>query len=627
MARLCGSRKAKAPSSSPPTLPLLDSVRPDRHRPLVQTDVNSLFARAEQAFLAQRFDAARRDLGEVQRLAGDHPAVLHLLALVEKRLGNAEAARRAFGRALALAPGDAQLLGNFANLLNELGEHEEALALYGRALTANAGFRDARLNRALLLQKLGRLEEALADLDAICVSGHADARVHSARGSVLKEIGRIDEAAAAYEAALAAEPARLVALHGRARVAMERGEEGASSFYVRALQQKPGDLELVLGLAEALEAEGDANGLRLLSEVVSSHPGWVAGHEVLARMRSEAGHGEAFADHYPRSLARRPNDRPLHYSYWQTLARAERHRDALAALRGARAQLADERHMRLMEAIFASESGDPHAALAVLDGLGETGTFDVAFARGRILLRAGDAAGAAQLFEQVTRIDPASVNGWAHLDLAWRLIGDERHQWLAGQPGLFGAREIGLCPDELADTAELLRKLHITRAHPIGQSLRGGTQTRGRLFSRREPEIARLQDAITAAVREHMAALPPADPAHPLLRHRDAAMAIQGSWSVRLTNQGFHVNHVHPEGTLSSACYISLPSTIGKEATRDGWLELGRPPVELGLPLEPLATIEPKPGRLALFPSYLFHGTRPFPEGERLTVAFDVVAR
>lgn len=103
-------------------------------------------------------------------------------------------------------------------------------------------------------------------------------------------------------------------------------------------------------------------------------------------------------------------------------------------------------------------------------------------------------------------------------------------------------------------------------------------------------------------------------------------MTIEGSWSVRLTSQGFHVNHVHPEGVLSSACYISLPPSLGAGDTRDGWLELGRPPEQLSLGLEPLASIEPRPGRLALFPSYLFHGTRPFADGERLTVAFDVVA-
>jgi hypothetical protein len=35
--------------------------------------------------------------------------------------------------------------------------------------------------------------------------------------------------------------------------------------------------------------------------------------------------------------------------------------------------------------------------------------------------------------------------------------------------------------------------------------------------------------------------------------------------------------------------------------------------------------IRPHVGRLALFPSTLFHGTRPFSAGERMTVAFDVV--
>jgi len=34
-----------------------------------------------------------------------------------------------------------------------------------------------------------------------------------------------------------------------------------------------------------------------------------------------------------------------------------------------------------------------------------------------------------------------------------------------------------------------------------------------------------------------------------------------------------------------------------------------------------------EPARLALFPSVFWHGTRPFDDGERLTVAFDVVPR
>ena len=37
--------------------------------------------------------------------------------------------------------------------------------------------------------------------------------------------------------------------------------------------------------------------------------------------------------------------------------------------------------------------------------------------------------------------------------------------------------------------------------------------------------------------------------------------------------------------------------------------------------------IEPAAGHLALFPSTLYHGTTAFSAGERMTVAFDVVAR
>jgi hypothetical protein len=45
---------------------------------------------------------------------------------------------------------------------------------------------------------------------------------------------------------------------------------------------------------------------------------------------------------------------------------------------------------------------------------------------------------------------------------------------------------------------------------------------------------------------------------------------------------------------------------------------------DLGMNLPPIRLVEPKQGRLVLFPSTMWHGTRPFDAGERLTVAFDV---
>jgi hypothetical protein len=102
-------------------------------------------------------------------------------------------------------------------------------------------------------------------------------------------------------------------------------------------------------------------------------------------------------------------------------------------------------------------------------------------------------------------------------------------------------------------------------------------------------------------------------------------MAFGPSWSVRFTDSGYHAAHFHPNGILSSACYIEVPAAVAGSDEKSGWLEIGRPPPELQVDLPPLATIEPKRGRLVLFPSFLFHGTRPFSGGERMSVAFDLV--
>jgi hypothetical protein len=92
---------------------------------------------------------------------------------------------------------------------------------------------------------------------------------------------------------------------------------------------------------------------------------------------------------------------------------------------------------------------------------------------------------------------------------------------------------------------------------------------------------------------------------------------------VRLREGGYHANHVHPMGWISSALYIVLPEDLGKDEA--GFLTIGDPEgPTLKLDIKPYRTIEPKPGRLALFPSYSWHGTRPFGKGERITVAFDV---
>jgi predicted Zn-dependent protease len=586
-------------------------------------DINPLLRRAEQALVGGRLDSARADLNEARRLAGDLPAILHLTALVEKKSGNAAAAQRAFAAALRLTPNDAQLNMNYGNLLQAMGDAPSALAHYDRALALAPSSIEARFNRALLLPALGRLDEALAELDALIAKRPSEALFHRTRGTVLRAAGRLSEAADAFDRAVALDPNGLVALHGRARIAFERGEDDAAAKFAAALSAHPGHRDLLLGHAEALEAEGRAaEAIPTLEMAVSDDPNWIEGQTVLARIRWEATGDRTFTRNLEAAVAAQSGNPALWDALAGTLAAADLAADAAkAAAEGVRATGGEPR-LRLLEAFLTSEAGDTERADRLFAALPD-GLPDRHFSEARHALRSRRFDQASQLLDQAREESPWDVAVWAMTSLAWRLSGDSRADWLNAQPGLVGTLELELDDDDIAAVVERLRALHRTRTHPLHQSLRGGTQTRGRLFERTEPEIVMFAGKICGAVERYWADLPAEDDAHPLLRHRGARPVIEGSWSVRLSEGGFHVAHFHPEGVVSSATYLVVPEP---KAPMEGWLEIGAAPAELPLALEPLHRVDPAPGRLALFPSYLFHGTRPFSQGERLTVAFDVVA-
>ena len=444
------------------------------------------------------------------------------------------------------------------------------------------------------------------------------------RGARLEELQRFDEAAQAYDSALASNPDSQAAMDGRARVALRRKEPDAVVYCRRAVAARDHDPELQLQMILSVAVELGEDAIPLLHDFVLRHPQVTAAQERLAGMRAEAGDGEAFADAYVAALRQHPRDRALQLSYSMSLARAGHPERALESIAAARARFGDDRDFMLLEAFVATHEGLTERAGALLDRLDDLP--DTQLARGQHCLQTGRPEEARKFLEAGVRANPANLMIWAVLAVAWRLCEDPRHGWLCEQPGLYSSSDLGLSAAELTRLAEVLRKLHSARFHPVGQSLRGGTQTRGSLLTRPEPEIAALARAIGEAVRRHVANLPPADPRHPLLRHRNAPLAFGGSWSVRLADGGFHVAHVHPGGVISSACYIALPPVLGDGEAKEGWLEIGRPPPELKVDLPPLRLEEPRPGKLVLFPSYVFHGTRPFRAGERLTVAFDVVA-
>jgi tetratricopeptide (TPR) repeat protein len=434
---------------------------------------------------------------------------------------------------------------------------------------------------------------------------------------------RLEEARAAFDAALELNPTSQSCAEGRARIALALGEEGAAEICIRALAFHDDNPERQLRMIATAAAELGTDAIPLLEDFIRRNPENATAHELLSEIRAESGAGDGFIESYISALAERPRSKPLLISYWNTLTRAGRLNDALDSMDASRSIFEGDRDFVLLEVNIANHAGLTERAGVLIHHLDDCA--DASLARGQHLLQVGQVREAAKLLEAVVHAEPDNLSAWALVELAWRILDDPRHAWLIGQSGLYGTRELALDRSQLEKVASTLRTLHRAHVQPIGQSVRGGTQTAGQLFLRREPEIVLLADALAAAIRDFVAQLPDADPRHPLLKHRNMGMAFGPSWSVRLTGGGYHSAHFHPNGILSSACYITLPEAVADRDSKQGWLELGRPPAELAIDLEPLATIQPEQGRLVLFPSFLFHGTRVFGGGERLSVAFDLV--
>lgn len=596
-------------------------------------DASTRLNRAAQLRQAGRVGEAA-DLAKP--LARQFPADLQVqmtVGMIARDAGRFDLALACFDRALSLQPADPQIANIRANALAAAGRGEEALGAFDALLAGRSDFFDGHLNRAITAHEI-RSPRALALVEASLAAFPGNGRLLSLKGEILRSAEQWVEAIDVHQTAVAADPQRRLH-HMRLGVALRaasRDAEALESYArVRALGGSGATLDS-LEAAALLEVDRVDEAEALYRRAFAGGDA-EAGH-ALQRLRREY-RGDAEADSHFGEAARAAGSPEAWLAWLRALSsfgEFDRLREA-----GAEALAAHPRDpwIAFLYQSARGASGERAAAYAELGKLrgrlGNDAGLDLELARLALML--GEPARAEKHVQAVLAQYPHDQAALAYLATIWRVTADPREEWLCNYermvvpvdvPGPDGMRS----SDYAREVAAVLDTLHATRAAPGDQSLRSGTQTSGNLFARSNPAIAQFRGCLHAAVARIVADFPD-DPDHPFWGRRGSDIGFSGSWSVKLRGGGgYHVPHFHSAGWISSAYYARLPETLGGESGDAGWIAFGEPPEDLGLALGPRRVVEPREGRLVLFPSYMWHGTVPF-EGvsARLTAAFDVVPR
>jgi len=365
-------------------------------------------------------------------------------------------------------------------------------------------------------------------------------------------------------------------------------------------------------------------------------------------------------------LARRGTaSNPGIVGHWLTLGRAlidlGEFRDAAACVREAIAVLPQSAELRLVlvEALLMQdlfEEALPHAETAVVIAPGHAHAMrlycylldvlkcwdkavldrDAIFASsgsnsGVMAMHAKSlgAAGALELWDSQLAANPAHTDAKYLKAIALAAVGhaEEARQLLAFD------RLIEICDlpappgyaDEQSFRDTLAREIRANPTlarDPRGKATRDGLQTR----HLRQPDalaIETLLVQIKLAADAYEQRLAASGDDFALGRPRKARL---DAWAVIYGSAGRQKAHRHPDGWLSGVYYVAAPRLHGKNTAYRGHLIMGAlDSEENGTPWG-TRKIEPVPGRLVLFPSYVPHATEPSGiDGARISVAFDIV--
>ena len=581
------------------------------------------------------FRAARDALRETVEAHPDYAEAQRLLGGVTLMLGDAADAERILRRAIERDPEWAPTLTTLGELLLGSGRHVEAETLLQRAATAKQPDPHAAQVLARYYNDRKQPAQALAITAPFCARDNVSSELIVQHVNALVALGRSGDAIEWCRKLVTRSPGNAAAEQALATAlqAANRHDE-AESVARRALEHGHRNATLCYTHARSLVALGEyARAETALRDCLRLEPQHVDAHGDLARliwMRS--GDEDEATAALDAALQTFPNNDALWAAKAAVLQGAGDARAAWACL-AARVERPHASPALQVRAGLAALEFDPRIALDRAECALRAMPNDPAARtlQAAALLGVGDAQAALRTCEALRRESPDDQYLLALQTTAWRMLGDARYAQLCDYPDLVVAYRLEPPPpwtnlaDFLDELQRALGRLHDAFKYPLlFQSLRHGTETTNDLTHSDDPAIRALFSAFDAPIRDYIARM--GEGTDPLRRRNRGTYRFNGSWSVRLRNDGFHHNHVHPRGWISSACYVALPETMKDAARREGVLTFGEPGILTTPALAAQHEVRPEAGMLVLFPSYFWHGTVPISGTQtRLTVAFDAV--
>lgn len=564
---------------------------------------------------------------------------LELVGVLLFNNGNFKEAIQFFALIEQLSPKDDKNLNHLCHCYWRLGDLTQAIR-YADLLIRYFGNKKELIElKCSLLQQNQGYQAVLEWLESHLATNPKDYEVLLLLGNIANNNNDYQKAIAVFQKAITIKPNAIVPKHNLGLAYRLSGKAETALEYYHQVEQAGNDsYQLMHNIGNAYSDLGRLdNAVIYYEKALSKNLGYLETHKNLNALYWELNDQHHFLTSYERAMVAFPQEFSFVAAFCHSLIRVGRYQEAIAKLESVKQTYSDNIVWQSIYLICLVTEKRHDEARELL--LSINYNIDVNIDSANVLAEIAEQAIelqayniAQQLAEKVVKVLPQHQFSLSLLSLCYRELQDTRYMQLVSYDDR--VKEIQLIDIRSEQDKAFLQNLiaalipmHTAVQQPIDQTLRGGTQTKGNLFQSENPYVIELRQRIETAINRYIRELPIARDAH-FPTPTENQFEFAGAWSVRLHEEGFHSNHIHPDGWLSSVIYLELPSDIDNEQAHSGWLKFGEPNLSQHHKFMPERLVKPEVGKLVLFPSYYWHGTVPFhSDSTRMTVAFDVAIK